>query len=71
MRAGDKIRSGGVHRAVRRMSGPAVPSATRARMPLIVDDAGIVATPFGQNHNIRDDVFQKDGTDLVVYLLFD
>ncbi|MBE6702519.1 MAG: tRNA lysidine(34) synthetase TilS [Ruminococcaceae bacterium] len=71
LRPGDKLYSGGVNRAVRRLCGSSVSALTRAQMPLLTDDAGVVATPFGANHNIRDDVYQKEGQDLIVYLLFD
>ena len=69
LRPGDKLRAGGINRAVRRLAGPAVPLSTRAAMPLLCDDAGLVACPFGKN-NVRDDVYGKEGCDTDVYLLF-
>ena len=55
--AGDRILSGGMHKAVRRLptSRPLSPEA-RARMPLLLDDAGILAVPFGP---VRDGMRQK------------
>lgn len=70
LRPGDKLHSGGVNRAVRRLPGSDVSIATRARMPLLTDEHGVVACPFGKNHNVRDDAYDKAG-DLTVLLLFD
>ena len=71
LRPGDKLLSGGINRAVRRLPGSAVSSATRSRMPLLIDDLGIVACPFGKNHNVRDDAFGGKDGDLTVWLYFD
>lgn len=71
LRPGDKIRSLGVSRAVRRLAGADVPLSTREAMPLLIDDGGVVACPFGQNRNVRDDVYGKDESDTVAVLLFD
>lgn len=71
LRPGDRIRACGVNRAVRRLPGSAVSVATRARMPLLADDKGVLACPFGKNHNIRDDAYSKTDCDLDVWLLFD
>lgn len=47
-RAGDRILSGGKHKLVRKLSCMAPFSlAERARMPLLCDEAGVVAVPFG------------------------
>ena len=71
LRPGDKLLSCGVNRAVRRMAGSSVPATTRAQMPLLVDDGGVLAVPFGKNHNVRDDAYAKCDHDLIAYLLFD
>ena len=70
LRAGDKLRSCGVNRAVRRLAGADVPLSTRATMPLLVDDEGVLACPFGKNHNVRDNAYAPDRSDLTAYLLF-
>ncbi len=45
---GDVILSGGMHKIVRRLSPLRVlPPEVRARMPLLVDDNGILAVPYG------------------------
>lgn len=56
-RPGDRILAGGMHKAVRRLplSARLSPEA-RARMPLLLDDAGILAVPFGP---VRDGMQQK------------
>ena len=47
-RAGDRILCGGKHKVVRKLSSMAVFSpAVRARMPLLCDDEGVLAMPFG------------------------
>ncbi len=71
LRPGDKLRSCGVNRAVRRLAGADIPLSTRATMPLLVDDEGVLACPFGKDHNVRDNAFSPNGSDLAVYLLFD
>lgn len=71
LRPGDRLLACGVNRAVRRLPGSAVSAATRARMPLLADDNGVLACPFGKNHNIRDDAYSKTDCDLDVWLLFD
>ncbi len=46
-RAGDRIFSGGMHRAVRKLPQLAALSPeTRRRMPMLADDAGVLAVPF-------------------------
>ena len=46
-RAGDVILAGHHHKAVRRLPGlSTLPPAVRATMPLLCDDAGVVAVPF-------------------------
>ena len=46
-RAGDRLLSGGMHRAVRKLPQlAALPPETRRRMPILVDDAGVLAVPF-------------------------
>ena len=71
MRPGDRLRAGGVNRAVRRLPGSEIPLSTRVAMPLLTDGEGVLACPFGKNHNVRDSAFAKEGCDLDVYLLFD
>ena len=47
-RSGDVILHGGIHKAVRRLAGTAhLAPAVRARMPLLTDDAGVLAVPYG------------------------
>ena len=65
------LRAGGVNRAVRRLAGSEIPLSTRATMPLLADEAGVLACPFGKNHNVRDDAYSKEGCDVTVYLAFD
>ena len=46
--AGDVILHGGLHKAVRRLASTAhLSPALRARMPLLCDDEGLLAVPFG------------------------
>lgn len=71
MHPGDKLRAGGMTRTVRRLCGSGISAATRARMPLLADDNGVAAVPFGKNHNVRDDLYHGDSRDLTVYLHFD
>ena len=71
MQPGDKLRAGGMTRTVRRLCGSEISAATRARMPLLVDDNGVAAVPFGKNHNVRDDLYPGENRDLTAYLLFD
>lgn len=64
--AGDVILSGGMHKAVRRLAClNHLPPAARARMPLLFDDDGILAIPFGP---VRDGANKK--TDLEVFVYF-
>ncbi len=64
-REGDKILSGGMHKAVRRLRGLSpLPLAVRARMPLLCDSAGVLAVPLGAT---RDSVGARD---LTVYFFF-
>ncbi|MBR6727968.1 MAG: tRNA lysidine(34) synthetase TilS [Clostridia bacterium] len=71
LRPGDRLQSCGVNRAVRRLPGPEVPLSTRATMPLLADDSGLLACPFGKNRNIRDSSYSKEGHDISIFLLFD
>ena len=65
-KTGDLILSGRMHKTVRRLGALApFPPEVRARMPLLCDDEGIVAIPFGP---VRDGV-QKNG-DLTVHFYF-
>ncbi len=60
---GDVIFHGGMHKAVRRLADTAhLAPSLRARMPLLADDKGILAVPFGP---VRDGA--RDNPDLVVY----
>ena len=66
-KAGDVIFHGGLHKAVRRLAGTAHLAPTvRARMPLLTDDAGVLAVPFGP---VRDGTAKKP--DLTVYFCFE
>ena len=72
-RAGDRIRSGGMHKAVRRLSGQEhLPLSVRGRMPLLADDSGILAIPFTAPRAVLRDGALKKGAprDLTVYLFF-
>lgn len=47
-RAGDRILSGGMHKTVRKLPAMAkFPPEVRARMPLLCDEAGVLAVPGG------------------------
>ena len=62
---GDVILSGGMHKTVRRLSCLShLPPEVRARMPLILDEQGILAVPFGP---VRDGAAQSPDLDLHVY----
>ena len=66
-KAGDVIFHGGLHKAVRRLAGTAHLAPTvRARMPLLTDDAGVLAVPFGP---VRDGAAKSP--DLTVYFCFE
>lgn len=68
-RPGDQLLQGGMHKAVRRLPGlAALPTQVRARMPLLLDDAGILAVPFGA---LRDGMDGKEKNDLTVCFYFD
>lgn len=68
-RPGDQLFQGGMHKAVRRLPGlAALPAEVRARMPLLLDDAGILAVPFGA---LRDGADGKDQNNLTVWFYFD
>ena len=72
-REGDRIRSGGMHKAVRRLSGQEhLPLSVRKKMPLLVDDSGILAVPFTAPRAVlRDGALQKNAPrDVTVYLFF-
>lgn len=63
---GDVILSGGMHKTVRRLSGPShLPPDARARMPLLLDELGILAVPFGP---VRDGAAKNP--DLEVHVFF-
>ena len=65
-RAGDRILSGGMHKAVRRLAGLSpLPPSVRARMPLLVDGAGVLAVPMAA---LRDRADQNP--DLSVFVFF-
>lgn len=65
-RAGDLILSGGMHHAVRRLPELSRFSPKlRARMPLVVDDEGVLAVPFSR---VRDGANKRP--DLSLYLFF-
>lgn len=65
-RAGDRILTKGMHKAVRRLAElSALPPAVRARMPLLVDDEGIVAVPFAA---VRDGA--AINADITVHIAF-
>lgn len=65
-RAGDRIRSGGMHKAVRRLAALSnLPPAVRARMPLLFDNEGIVAVPFA---GVRDGAAKN--ADITVHFFF-
>ena len=65
-RVGDVILHGGHHKAVRRLAATAhLAPAVRARMPLLTDDEGPLAIPFGP---VRDGATKNP--DLTVYFCF-
>ena len=73
-RAGDRILHEGMHKSVRRLATQ-IPAAVRAVMPLVTDDAGILAVPFAEPHQkggalLRDGAFGKADADLTLYLYF-
>lgn len=64
-RAGDRILSHGMHKAVRRLAEIShLSPEVRARMPLLLDDSGMVAIPFGP---ARDGMRQKTLTVTVCF----
>ena len=64
--AGDVILSGGMHKTVRRLACLThLPPEVRARMPLLLDEEGILAVPFGP---VRDGAAK--GPDLEVHVYF-
>ena len=64
-RAGDKILSCGMHKVVRRLPGLSqLPPDVRARMPLLVDDGGVLAVPFAV---CRDGAAKEADTTLFLY----
>ena len=72
-RAGDRIRSGGMHKAVRRLSGQEhLPLSVRERMPLLADDSGLLAVPFTAPRAVLRDGALKKGSprDITVFLFF-
>lgn len=63
---GDRILSGGMHKTVRRLAGLShLPPSVRARMPLLVDGAGVLAVPMA----VQRDGSDKDA-DLSVFIFF-
>jgi tRNA(Ile)-lysidine synthetase-like protein len=65
-RAGDRILSGKCHKVVRKLPAmAALPPKVRERMPLLCDDEGVFAVPFGP---LRDGA--KKGADQTLYLFF-
>ena len=73
-RAGDRILHEGMHKSVRRLATQ-IPAAVRAVMPLVTDDAGILAVPFAEPHQkggalLRDGAYAKETADLTLYLYF-
>ncbi|MBQ3483728.1 MAG: tRNA lysidine(34) synthetase TilS [Clostridia bacterium] len=65
-RAGDRIRQGGMHKAVRKLPElAALTPSLRARMPLLVDDEGVLAVPFSR---LRDGAARDPDT--TVFLFF-
>ena len=64
-RAGDKILSGGMHKIVRRLAGlaPLAPEV-RAYLPLLADEAGLLAVPFA---TVRDGAAKHPDTTLDLY----
>jgi tRNA(Ile)-lysidine synthase len=72
-RTGDRIRSGGMHKAVRRLSGQEhLPLSVRKRMPLLVDDSGVLAVPFTAPRAVlRDGAIKRNAPrDITVFLFF-
>ena len=64
-RAGDVILSGGMHKAVRRLQAEKkLPLTLRTRMPLLFDEAGLVAVPLCA---VRDGVKGKGDLSLALY----
>lgn len=62
---GDRLFSGGCHRAVRKLPGLSpLPVPVRAGMPLLCDAAGVLAVPFG---GARDGVCAKNGYPVTFY----
>ena len=65
-RAGDRILSGGVHKEVRKLpEWTALPLDLRRRIPLLLDDDGIVAAPFAK---LRDGAKDRPDTVLTLYM---
>ena len=72
-RAGDRILSGGLHKAVRRLSGQEHLSlSVRKRMPLLTDSSGLLAVPFTAPRAVLRDGAIKKGApcDITVFLFF-
>jgi tRNA(Ile)-lysidine synthase len=72
-RAGDRIRSGGMHKAVRRLQGQEhLPLSVRKKMPLLADDSGVLAVPFlAPRAVMRDGALKKNAPrDITVFLFF-
>ena len=68
-RAGDRLLRGGMHRAVRRMPQlSALLPEVRRHMPLLADDAGVLAVPFCPP---RDGADGKKQNDMTVWFYFD
>lgn len=63
--AGDRILSGGMHKAVRRLESLRhLSPEARARMPLLLDACGILAVPFGP---VRDGASKAPDLEILVY----
>jgi tRNA(Ile)-lysidine synthase len=74
-RVGDRLYQGRMHKTVRRLAGVcSLPAEVRARMPLLADDCGVLAVPFGRTDGsplYRDGTDPKGKGDLTLYLFFD
>lgn len=68
-RAGDRLLSGGMHRAVRKLPELlALPPEVRRHMPMLTDENGILAIPFCP---VRDGADGKTRNDVTVWFYFD
>ena len=73
-RTGDKLYQGRMHKTVRRLKGLcALPARVRERMPLLLDEEGLLAIPFGRPGGAtlyRDGTDPKDKGDMTLHLFF-